>query len=101
MRFTGLVLVIISLAMGMGGVSYTRAAETQTVAASDLTSAEPQQCLLKDAAEAVRLRPIPLPQGGEHLTLNTRGYNYRRPGEQVPSLEGGSAPASPRDSQAE
>jgi hypothetical protein len=89
MRLAAFTLVMVSLALSAGGVRYTQAAETAS-APSGAAPAESQQCA---AAAAPRVREVALaPRSGDApraVALDTRGYNYRRPGESP------SGPASP------
>jgi hypothetical protein len=81
MRAAAYFLVLISLALSLGGVRYTHASEADAVKAVSTAGSSPM-CSAQAAPQVREVAVRPLAAGGQRaVALNTRGYNYRRPGE--------------------
>ena len=89
MRALGFTLLAISVLLGTGGVAVQSAADAggaTAAAPAGSAPADPAQCPVSGASEArtpVRTTPVQAVAPGERqvIILNTRGYNYRRPGD--------------------
>jgi hypothetical protein len=101
MRALGLALVAASLLLSSGGVVYRRAAQAQQAVVQPApTSEEQETCRVQPPGPAVRRTRIAPPgDAGEVVSLGTRGFNYSRPGDPVPTeiRPPGAAPAAPRE----
>jgi hypothetical protein len=102
MRALGPALVVAALLLSSGGVVYRRPAQAQaqqgTVQAAP--TGEQETCRAQPLEPAVRRTRIAPPETtGEVVSLGTRGFNYSRPGDPVPTeiRAAGAAPAAPRD----
>jgi len=91
MRFAGFALIVLSVALGAGGIAYESTADTSQVSQTPPdTKAQDAggQCSVGQARKSyVPTHPVQVAGEGEKrvIVLNTRGYNYRRPGESMPT----------------
>ena len=90
MRFAGFASIVLSVVLGAGGIAYESTADTPQVsnAQPEAEAKEAEQCSA-GPARTTYVPTHPLQVGGEAkkrvIVLNTRGYNYRRPGESMPT----------------
>ena len=85
MRLFGPIVLLLSVALGAGGIAY------QTRDGQCVEQAPPTPKFVESATPAPRLE-----RGREPtmvVPLNSRGYNYRRPGRSEPKLFTGAEPA--------
>ena len=87
MRFLGFALVTASIALSAGGVVYRRPALAQQVASEPAPIAEEQEiCRVQTPQTGVRRARIAAPAASDRIvSLGTRGFNYSRPGDPVPT----------------
>lgn len=102
MRALGPVLVIASVALGAGGVAYTRAADQLDRSVEATRAAETAEASDGAAQGMCPIQPSGEPERGARarvvVPLNRAGYNYAEPGAPRPeAAAAGSAapPASP------
>lgn len=115
MRLIGLLLIGSALLLGTGGVKMAATAETTAAGSATPASAtEPKtgtsaeqettapapaaQCSAPDAGPSKIVLELKAPRADEaFVPLNTRGYNYTRPGEIRPPAQPmpSAAPAAP------
>ena len=101
----GALLLGLSLALGTGGVAVRSHADSSpmTPASPEISDEEPLEAVVP-ADQGICRAPQPTqrrmalpplkPRDGELVfTLNTRGYNYVRPGQQSWSIPEGAVPA--------
>jgi hypothetical protein len=86
MRILGLFLVAASIALSAGGVAYRHPALAAEPPAEP-ASGDAEVCPLVQATEsAVRRARISVPAAAAAVvSLGTRGFNYSRPGDPVPT----------------
>lgn len=100
MRLFGPIVLLLSVALGAGGIAYqTRACSSGSCSVASQASSD-GQCTEQTPPTPKRLEtatPAVRPQRGRAPTmvvpLNSRGYNYRRPGRSEPKLFTGAEPA--------
>jgi hypothetical protein len=88
MRVLGLALVTASLLLGTGGVIYRPALAQESRAR--VADPEPEMCRADSTPLGVELGArrarIAVPAGGGSVvSLGTRGFNYSRPGDPIPT----------------
>jgi hypothetical protein len=97
MRALGIALVLASLALGTGGVAYRPQAQAQAPSPAPEAAApdaEQEICRARPEEIQVRRARIAAPQVTRRIvSLGTRGYNYARPGDPVPTAVTPAAPA--------
>lgn len=102
MRALGPVLVIASVALGAGGVAYTRAADPRDRSVEATRAAETAEAAEAQDGAAQGMCPIQLPGELERgararvvVPLNRAGYNYAEPGAPRPEAAAAGSAAPP------
>jgi hypothetical protein len=100
MRALGLAIVTASLALSAGGVSIRRSlAQAQPPAQAAASAEDAQTCPVQPDPALRRVRLAAPAESSEIVSLGTRGFNYSRPGDPVPTevRPSAEAPAAPAD----
>lgn len=91
MRILGWTLVVLAFACGPLGVQLEPSASLSEASCGEPTASV---CEAPDGAPVEANGSIALPAGrGDFIPLNTRGYNYARPGEYRPRIPSATDPA--------